>query len=220
MTYVVLLGVVVVQALVIEGWHRVLGVPGRAGGVVVAAAAAIGADLLVLAADGRTPLGPVPAVLGVAMVAAVVQQLLRRDGRGHLNASLAATVSVVVLAAVTPGYLAALDLEDGVALVVTVACAAGLAAVVPVVGARAGLPGWAQLVLGPGLAVPLGVVAGTAGPLGILDATLLAVVSAAVATAGSALVARAPKPRRTVAVGSSFATAAPLAYVLGKVLVG
>lgn len=220
MTYVVLAGVVMVQTLLLEGWHRVLAVPGRVGGVVVAAGAAVGADLLVFAADDRTPLAAVPAVLGLAMVAAVVQQMLRGDGRTQLNASLAATVSLVVLVAVTPGYLAALALEDGPVLVVTVAAAAALAALVPVLGTRAGLPGWAQLVLGPVLAAVLGVAAGVAGPLSLLDATLLAVAAAAVATGGSTLVARAPRPGRGVAVGSSFATAAPLAYVLGRVLVG
>ena len=220
MTYAVLLGVVMVQALVLEGWHRALGAPGRLGGLVLGLGAALACDLLVLADDGKAPLAPVPAVLGVAMVGAVVHQMLRRDGRERLNASVAATVSGVVFASMAAGYLAALDLDAGTSVVGTIASVAGLCALVPVVGGRAGLPGWVQLALGPALAVAVGAAAGLGGPLSVVDAVPLAVAAAAAATAGSALVARAPRPARPVAVGLSFATAAPLAYVLGRVLVG
>lgn len=220
MTYVVLLGVVVVQGLVVQGWHRVLDVPGRAGGLVVATGTALTCDVLVWVQDGQAPLAPVPAVLGVAMLASVVQQMLRRDGRGRLNASLAATATLAVVVAVAVGYLAAVDLDHGTAVVGTVALAAGSCALVPALGGRLGLPGWAEVLAGPALAVAAGAACGLGTPLTIVDSLALAAAAAAAATAGGALAARAPRPRRAVAAGLSFATAGPLAYVMGAVLIG
>lgn len=220
MTYAVLLGVLAVQALVLEGWHRALDVPGRRGSWLIGGPTAVACALLVLGDDGTAPYAPVPPVLGLAMIAAVVHQMVRRDGRDQLNASLAATVTVLVLAAAAPGYLAALDLDQGPNIVLTVATAAALCALVPVFGDRAGLPGWVQVLLGPLMALPVGAVAGLIGPQATADAVLLAVAAAGAATAGGTLGGRAPRPARPVAVGLSFATAAPVAYILGKVLTG
>lgn len=220
MTYALLLGVLVVQGLVLVGWHRTLDVPGRLGGILVGGGAALAADLLVLADDGKEPLARVPAVLGLVMVAAVVHQMLRGEGRARLNVSLAGTVTGAVFASSASGYLAAEELDARGPLLAVTALAAGLCTLVPVVGARLRLPGWFELLLGPALAVPTGAAVAGLSALGPTDAVLLAVAAAAVATAAGAFVARAPAPARGVAVGLSFCAAGPLAYVLGRLLVG
>ena len=84
---VLLLAVALAQGVVVAGWYASLAVPGTFGGAVVAGGTALGADLVVLAEDGDRPLSSVPAVLAVSVLAALVHQLVRRDGRDRLTAS-------------------------------------------------------------------------------------------------------------------------------------
>ena len=83
-----LVAVLLMQGLLIARWHPSLAVPGAAGGVVVAGVAAVAADVLVLRGDGDRPLSAVPAVLALAVLAALVHQLARRHGRERVIASL------------------------------------------------------------------------------------------------------------------------------------
>ena len=92
------LAVLVVQGLLVWGWYDALDVPGRTGGSVLAGAAAVTADVLLLVRDDTRALTPVAGVLAVAMLGAMVHQLARRDGRQRLTESLTATMTLVVLA--------------------------------------------------------------------------------------------------------------------------
>ena len=94
---VLLLAVVSAQALVLSSWWAVLAAPGAVGGAVVAGVAALAVDALLLVGAGTPSLAPVTWVLGPVMTAAIVSQLLRRDGRTDLVRSLVATLSGTVV---------------------------------------------------------------------------------------------------------------------------
>jgi hypothetical protein len=217
---VLLVAVVLAQGLVVAGWHRSLDVPDVRGGAVVGAAAALGCDLLVLVEAGDRPLSALPGLLAVAVLAALVQQLARRDGRDRLTASLAATVSLTSFAGLGATYLAASDGEDGLGLVSAAAVAAAL--VVAGDAARHRL-GWPPLlgtlvVAGAAALAALAVVAldGVAGG----PAAAVAATAAVVAWAATVLVARTAAPDLGVTAGLPIVLAGPVAYVLGRLLVG
>lgn len=224
----VLLGAVALaQALVLAAWHRALAVPGALGGAVVGGAVALGCDVLVLIADGDRPLEALPPVLALSVLGALLHQLLRRDEREDLSASLAATLSLAAVAAMGMFYLAADGTRLGGPLVAGTAAAAAIAACL--VGAarlvRSGtkLPEWAVLTaLTVGVvAVPVsGVVVAALTELGIATAVAVSLVSAALAAVGATLAARATVPQPLLAGALPMLVAAPTAYILGRLLVG
>lgn len=217
---VLLAAVVLAQGLVVAGWHRSLAVPGARGGLVVAAVAALASDGLVLADAGDRPLSAVPGVLALAVLAGLVHQLARRDGRDRLNASLTATVSLAALATLGSIFLAVQDAEGGVALVGAAAVPAALVVAGRV--ARQGLrgPGWADL------AVMTAATAGAAsavvalGGLSPVPALAVAGTSAVVALAAAVLASRSAAPDIGVGAALPVVLAGPVAYVLGRLLVG
>ena len=121
-----LAAVIVLQLGLVLVWVLVTGIQGFAGSLTVGAAAAVAADL-VLALPARPDLGGLLTVLGLGLLAAVLQQMLRRP-RPELVASLAGTA---LLLAVT-GALATLlllgrsDAGHGRALVALLAVGAAL----------------------------------------------------------------------------------------------
>ena len=121
-----LAAVIVLQLGLVLVWVLVTGIQGFAGSLTVGAAAAVGADL-VLALPERPDVGGLLTVLGLGLLAAVLQQMLRRP-RPELVASLAGTA---LLLAVT-GALATLlllghsDSGHGRALVALLAVGAAL----------------------------------------------------------------------------------------------
>src|SRR3990170_3505681 len=155
---VLLVAVLLVQGVLLTGWHRSLAVSGAVAGSVVAGAAALGADVVVLLGEGDRPLHAVPAALALAGVAALVQQLVRRDGRPGLTASLAATVTLTALAAMAAAFLASEAAEGGPPLVAAAAVSAGLVAGGSVLRRRLGGPGWLDPAAAAVLAVPVGLV--------------------------------------------------------------
>lgn len=94
-----LVGVAVLQALVVLAWVFGTSVPGRKGALVVAGAAAAAADVAVSVwPDDR--LGPLLGVVGLAVPAMFVHQLMRGAARVRLLSSLGGTaVAVVAVAA-------------------------------------------------------------------------------------------------------------------------
>ncbi|WP_143168079.1 hypothetical protein [Jatrophihabitans endophyticus] len=94
-----LVAVVAVQTLFGLGWVLGTGMPGRRGGVVVGALAAAGADVAV-SLYPQDRLGPLVAVLALAVPVAFVHQLLRGAARVQLVSSLSA-VALLVLAQVS-----------------------------------------------------------------------------------------------------------------------
>jgi hypothetical protein len=97
-----LAAVLVLQLGLVLAWVLVTGIQGFAGSLAVGAAAAVAADLA-LALPERPALGELLVVFGVGFLAAVLQQMLRRQ-RTDLVASLAGSVLLLT----TIGSLAAL----------------------------------------------------------------------------------------------------------------
>jgi hypothetical protein len=212
---VLVAAVALVQLLVVARWFAALDVSAAArGGAVIGAAAAIGADLVVALRDDRRPLAPVSAVLGLAMLAALVQQLSRRDGRDRLTASLSTTVSLAAVAALGSCYLGAQSSRDGSAFVVAAvagAAAAVLAAALPgpeIVGAGAGL------VAGVGA----GAVVGLLSDLGPRTGALVGLGCVVAAAVTAAVARRAVRPDPLVTAGLPLLLAAPVAFVLARLL--
>jgi hypothetical protein len=215
-----LVAVLLVQGLVVGGWHRSLDVPGAAGGAVVAGAACVAADVLVLVEDdAERPLASVPPVLGLAVLGALAHQLVRRDGRPRLNASMSATVTVAAFGGLACAFLAVEASEGGAALVAAAAVAAGLAAAGATLRARLHAPVGADA-----LAVGVGVL-GALAVAGLSDLALptglaVGLACAVAAWVGTVLVTRTRGQDPGLAGALPHALAAPVAYVLGRLLVG
>lgn len=199
----------------ITAWFRSTPVPAARLGALLALAAAGAADALLLRAPGGG-LEPLAGLLGGAFVLALVGQLLRRDGRARVAASLTATVTATVLAVsgalwLGAGALGATGPRREAAAVTAAALAVGvLPALLP-------LPWW--LTVPPGAltgALAGGVAAG--GPGGLL----LGLVGGAVGTTGLAATSYAESRSRRAAVAATLPVllGGPVAYLLGRVLGG
>jgi hypothetical protein len=216
---VLVLAVLLVQGLVVATWHRALDVPGALGGALVAGAACVGADVLVLAEEGERPLAAVPPVLALAVLGALAHQVLRRDRRPRLNASMSATVTVAAFGGLTCAFLAVEDSEGGAPLVAVAAVAAGLVAAGTVVRRRLRMPSRADAAV-VGLAVAAALPVAPVTDLDLPTVLALGLGAAVAAWVGAVFVSRAPGPEAALAAGLPHALAAPVAYVLGRLLVG
>ncbi|MFN2537678.1 MAG: hypothetical protein ABR549_05945 [Mycobacteriales bacterium] len=97
-------GIVVVQVLCVLGFLAVTEAPAAKGVFGLAVAAAAAADVIVVADEGRVRyLG---AVVGLALVAGLLHQLVRRE-RSRVTESLADTLVVVTLVTAAAGLAAA-----------------------------------------------------------------------------------------------------------------
>jgi hypothetical protein len=212
----VVLAVLVVQGLLVWGWYDALDVPGRTGGSVLAGAAAVTADVLLLVRDDSRALTPVTGVLAVAMIGAMVHQLARRDGRQRLTESLTATMTLVVLATLGALFVSSEQTLGGPALVALAALSAAVAA-----GASM-LPLPTALVTG-GAAVGgllLGLLVAGITDLTVGPALTTGAAAAATALAAITFVRRAKRPDLATAAALPLLSVAPVAYVLGRILVG
>ena len=212
--------VLLAQGLVIVDWHRTLGVAGARGGIVVGAVAAVGSDALVLADVGERPLAAVPGVLAAAVVGALVHQLARRDGRDRLTASLTATVSLAALVALGSTLLAVHDEKDGLALISTAAAAAALVAAGVTARQLAGAPRRADVAVVAGAAVLVTVSVVALDGLAVTPAFAVAGTAGTVAWVAGVLVARSAEPHVGPGAALPLVLAGPVAYVLGRLLVG
>lgn len=128
-----LVAVAVLQALAATGWVIGTGMPGRKGGLILAAMAAAGADVIASVwPHGR--LGALVAVVGLALPVMFVHQLARGAARTRIVASLSA-VAVVVVTVVSPAALLQLrhefagpDLPGRVVVAVVASAGAALVA--------------------------------------------------------------------------------------------
>jgi hypothetical protein len=212
---VLVAAVALVQLLVVARWFAFLDVSAAArGGAFVGAAAAVGADLAVSLRDNHRPLTPVTAVLGMAMLAALLQQLVRRDPRDRLTASLAATVSLAGVGALGSCYLGAQSSRDGAAFVVAgvvSAAAAVVAAALPgpeVGGAAVGL------VAGAGA----GAVVGALSDLGPRTGGLVGLGCVVAAAVTVAVARRAVRPDPLVTAALPLLLVGPVVFVLARLL--
>ena len=210
--------VLAVQAVVVARWYAAVDVPGARGGVVLAGGAAVAADLLVAARDDPHPMSPAAAVGGLAVLAALLHQLTRRDGRGRLTASLGATVTLAAVVVLAAGYVAATAADGGGRLVVAGLVGAGLVGLTTLVAPGAPAPHW--LVVSLGVVVSLGA---TAGVLAAGDGSRRAVLGVplavtATAVLGWVLAARAARPDRWLSAALPVLLAGPTVFLLGRVL--
>lgn len=212
---VLVAAVALVQLLVVARWFAALDVAAAArGGAVVGAAAAIGSDLAVALRDDRRPLGPVTAVLGLAVLAAMGQQLGRRDGRDRLTASMSGTVALVAVGALGSCYLGVQSGRDGSAFIVAAVVAAAVAVVAAV------LPGPEIVAVGIGVAagVGAGAVVGVLSDLGPRVGGLVGLGCVLAAAVTAAVARRAIHPDPLVTAGLPLLLAAPVAFVLARLL--
>lgn len=221
----VLAVVIVMQLPLVAGWHRGFGAADPVGGMVVGAVVAVAADVAVWLDDEPPSIAPVAAVVGASFLLGAVQQLARRDGRGGLTVSLAATTSLGALVAAMAAWPVLVRLPDGdvfvtvAALSVAAASLARLVSALPVAAVM--VPGFgfiSGLVLGglvDGVTVPVGAAIGVTVSLPVLIADVLARRDPwqVAPDAGPAL--------RTwpAAAVWPFALAAPLAYFVVRIAV-
>jgi hypothetical protein len=210
------LAVLVIQALLIWSWYDALDVPGRSVGSVLAGAAAVTADVLLLVRDDTRALTPVTGVLAVAMIGAIVHQLARRDGRERLTESLAATMTLVVLATLGALFVATQQTLGGPALVALAALSAGVAAGASMVPLPTALV--AGIAAAGGLV--LGLLAAAITDLSVGPALTTGAAAAATALAAIMFVRRMKQPDLATAAALPLLSVAPVAYVLGRILVG
>ncbi len=231
------LAVLLVQAVLVLAWPRALALPAAVSTVVVAASAAAAADALLVRDVGSRPLEPVAGVLGLVLIAALLAQLARRDGRERLVESLTATVTLGTLAVLPALYLTATTERVGaVAVALTVAGVAvgALPGAVPgPVSARLAAGVLLGAVAGALLAEPLSAATGDRSGIGALDVPAtdggwLGGVGGFAGVVGAYGGRLAPVTDRPVGGGRAaglattaalpVALAAPAAYALGRIL--
>jgi hypothetical protein len=127
--------VVALQVALVVTWHRSLGAPSAATGAAVGGGLALIADVVVATTDDAPSLGPVVVVLGAGYLIAVVQQLVRTDGRERLVDSLAATVSLATIAALGVSWVVMAQLSDEASSVALLSDTGAQSAVVVLAGA-------------------------------------------------------------------------------------
>ena len=212
---VMVAAIALVQLLLVVRWFGVLDVSAAArGGALVGAAAAIGADLAVALRDERRPLTPVTAVLGLAVLAALLHQLLRRDGRDRLTASLTATVALAAVTGLGSCYLGAQSSRDGTAFVIAGVAGAAAAVVAAALPGPEVAGGCLGLIAGAGA----GAVAGVLSDLGAGTGVLVGLGCSAAAAVTAAVARRAVHPDPLVTAGLPLLLAAPVAFVLARLL--
>ncbi|MGB8650887.1 MAG: hypothetical protein WCD35_09520, partial [Mycobacteriales bacterium] len=126
-------GVVVVQLLVVLGFLALVEAPAAGGVFLIGLGAAVAADVVVVAEDGRV--GGLAGVAALAFVASLVHQLFRRV-RSRVTESLADSLVVVVLVCSAVCWPAALQHESGTWPVRISFVAAGLALLAGRIGDR------------------------------------------------------------------------------------
>ncbi len=202
------------------GWPRLLDIPVHGGTRVVIAIAGLGAVAATAATHGEPALRHLPVVLALSVVLAFVAELLRRDGRPRLVESLIGTVSGIVVATSSAGWIAAGRTDAGESLVVTTAVALAVASAVSALP----LGGWLNAALTLGLAVLAGGAVGYVMP----DLELLGGVWAGSSRAcssrrctRSSTSSRAARPAgRVLGDGPARRRRRTLIFVVGRVIVG
>jgi hypothetical protein len=232
------LGLLVVQVLLVLGVLALVDAPASGGAFVIAAAATVAADGVVLYDDGE--IRGLAGVVALAFVATLLHQLTRRT-RSRVTESMADTFVVVTLSVATACLLALRELDGGVQTVQVALVAAGASLLAARVGDRlASRPmlavgstrGWPGLLLGLGAGVAAAVfVAGDGPPVAGTQAALLGLVCAATVAAADLAVdlgaaelrAGRRDARRVAALTPSglllpFALLGPIALVAGQLV--
>ncbi len=155
---VVGLAIVVVAA----GWPRLIALPVAVGPGIVVALCGLAA-LAVVALTGTVD--GVAIVLGLAVAAAFVQEMLRRDGRPRLVESVAGTVTGCVVVASAAMWPALGSTRPAIAVVVTAAAALAAGATCTALPLRAPVVASVATAVAAGAGLLAGVLLPSVGPL-------------------------------------------------------
>ena len=217
---VLALAVGVAQLLLAAVWFPALGATGAVAGRLLVAAAAVAADVTVLRTDETRPMAHVAPVLAVALLAAFVQQLVRRDGRDRLTGSMTATGSGVVLTGLGAAWPAVGVGRDGTALVVVAAAALAAAPAADLAGGALRLPRWVAAVVAALVTGGVALAVAARSDLDLPAALAAAAVGAVAARLGVILANRATVPHVVLPAVLPALLVAPATYVLARVLLG
>ncbi|NLE72474.1 MAG: hypothetical protein GX609_10380 [Actinomycetales bacterium] len=202
------------------GWPILLGLPNVLGSSVVIALGGAGAVVVVTATRTQPYLEELPVVVALAVLLAFVNELARQDGRHRLVDSVAGTVTGVLVAASSAGWIAAERSHDGTALVVSAAVALAVAAAVSAMPLG---PWLGALVTSGAAVVGGGAVGAVMAELGPAVGAVLGLAMGILVAALHALFDRLPALRRRAAaftvVVLPVAVSGILVYVVGRVLV-
>ena len=233
-------GVFAVQVVIALAWLAALDVRGGGGGFIIAVLAAAAADTVVAAAD-RPDIGLTAAVAGVALLASLFHQLIRKPRLG-VTASLGGVVSTVVFTLCASAFVGLRVVElSGDKAVVAALLGAGvalaLARLVDLVAWRpAAVPGSRRGIAGVGVGLVAASLVGWAygstvdalgGGSGLrlgLVAALLALVADlavdAVLFAAPPADERARSALPPLGILLPVVLAGPASYVAGRILLG
>lgn len=227
-------GVLFVQGMLAVGAVRSLALPSAHRVAALAmVAAATATMLLAFVADGAD-LSLAAPVLGLAFVPAVAIQLGRRDGRSALTLALSSSLLLVALAVLPAFWVALVDAGRGraglptVLLSLTGVAAAALVEMVP--GSRALVRTVGVVAAGAASALLSALVPAVAEEVPAVSALAIATCSSLLAAATWAVLDRVAaeassrwvpdEALRWWRAAGPLAAVAPVAYVLGRVLVG
>jgi hypothetical protein len=211
----------VVQLALVVGWFRsaLLRSRGLASGALVAVAAAVTADIVVLRTQDRASGRSLAGVLAGLVILAFAVQLARRDGRSGLTNALAASIAAGALAVAAAVLLAVRGGPHG-ATVVAVAITAVAVGVLPT---QRGVPLWismpAGLLLGAGAGL---LISHRVGVFGAGAGAALGLVSVAVAVGARAALSKVPEGVAPwpVAAALPIVVVPPAVFVVARIMVG
>ncbi|HEX3827653.1 MAG TPA: hypothetical protein VHV82_10315 [Sporichthyaceae bacterium] len=169
------------QVLLVLGWYSVIGVPGWELGAGLAIGCGLVGDLAMVVRGDDPSLGPLAGVLGPGVLGAIAVQLLRRDGRARLTASITAACTAAVLSVLGATLVAERGSTQGRAVTVVAVVAAGVATAVLASPMRAEV---AEALAVPAAVLVAGVLAGPVGDLEIWHVLVIAFAAAVLAAAG------------------------------------
>jgi hypothetical protein len=221
-------GVAVVQVVFTLGGVRPAAVPALREGAWLALAVSVAASVWLVVGD-PSEMWPVAALLGPALVVAVMIQLLRRDGRQALSTSLTMTVAACALALLPVAWLALRGAEGGVHAVWLGLLGVGVVVLAELLPTPAAVRRSLAVVLAGALAAALVTVAdGVAAAVPAVGGVVLTTFAALTAVTAVAAVERVGEEMgdstvdllTPLQVTMPIVVAAPVAYVLGRVLVG
>lgn len=220
-------GVATVQVVFTLGGMRAAAVPAARPGAWLALVVSVGASVWMVLGDPNG-MWPVAVLLAPAVVAAITIQLARPDGRPDMTASLSLTVAACALAVLPVAWLALRAAEGGVHAVWLGLLGVGVVGLAELLPTPVAVRRSVGILLAGAVAAGLMLVAGD-------DAAAMPAVGGVVVTAFAALTAvaalaavdrvgaeaggNAAAVQTPLRVTVPIVLAAPVSYVLGRILV-